>query len=81
MEDTSFAETVYSVRSILMEILFYIQAMVTFIFKQCYSSVVFIVYYFFNNHFYGSLIAEGNNNSVHEFVIFVIIKGELAAGG
>lgn len=40
MEDTSYAEAeaVYSVRSILME-----SPMVTFIFKQCYSSVVFIV--------------------------------------
>lgn len=39
MEDTSFAEAVYSVVGVLME-----SPMVTFIFKQCYSSVVFIVY-------------------------------------
>lgn len=35
----------------------------------------------FNNYFNGSLIPEDNYNSVHKFVIFVIIKGELAAGG
>lgn len=76
VEDTSFAEAVYSVRSILME-----SPMVTFIFKRCYSSVVFILYLFFNNNFHESLIPEDNNNSVHKFVIFVIIKGELAAEG
>lgn len=27
------------------------------------------------------LIPDGNNNNIYKFVIFVIIKGELAAGG
>ena len=36
---------------------------------------------FFNNNFHWTLIPGGNNNSTYKFIIFVIIKGGLAAEG